>query len=80
MAVSRILDPGRLAAIFVHEFAGLLYLTHITGESQGYASLKSCRPTSVHRRGMVLASSSIYPQDMLLVPLLPQSRCYKNLV
>jgi hypothetical protein len=68
-----------LAAIFVHEFAGLLYLTHFAGKSQGYAALKSRRPTSVHRRGRVLASSSIYPQDMLLVPLLPQAVAIKNL-
>ncbi len=61
MAVGRILVSGRFSAIFtVLEFAGLLYLMRFAGKSPGYASFKSGRPTSVHRRGMGPASSSIH--------------------
>jgi hypothetical protein len=58
-----------LAAIFAGlEFAGFLYLMRFEGKSPGYASLKSGCPTSVHRRGMGLASGGIYPQNMPLIP------------
>ncbi len=60
-AVGGILDSGRLAIIFTGlKFAGLLYLTRFAGESSGYASLKSGRPTSVYCSGMGPASSSRY--------------------
>jgi hypothetical protein len=60
---------GGLAAIFAGlEFAGLLYITRFAGKSPGYASLKSGRPISVHRRGMWPASGGIYLQNMPLIP------------
>jgi purine-nucleoside phosphorylase len=39
-------------------------------KSSGYDSLKSGRPLSVQHRGMGLAGSGIYLQNMLLTPKL----------
>jgi hypothetical protein len=63
---------GGLAAIFPGlEPARLRYLAHFAGKGPGYASLKSGHPTSVHRRGIGLASRGIYPQYMPLILLPP---------
>jgi hypothetical protein len=55
-AVGGILISGGFAAIF----AGLLYLMHFAGESPGYASLKSGRPTYVHHSRIGLARRYIF--------------------
>jgi hypothetical protein len=53
---------GGLAAIFAGlELAGLLHPMSFVGESPSYASLKSGRHMSVHRRGRGPASGDIYP-------------------
>ncbi len=75
VAVGGILVSGGLAAIFAkQESARLRYPTRFAGKSQGYTSVKSGRPTSVHQRGIGLASGSIYPQNMPLIPPLTLSR------
>ncbi len=52
-AVGGILAFGGLAAIFAGlEFAGLRHQARFAGKSPSYASLKSKRPTSVHRSGI----------------------------
>jgi hypothetical protein len=52
-AVGGILVFGGLAAIFAGlEFAGLRHQTPFAGKNSSYASLKSKRPTSVHRSGI----------------------------
>jgi hypothetical protein len=52
-AVGRILVFGGLAAIFAGlEFAGLRHQAPFAGKRPSYASLKSKRPTSVHRSGI----------------------------
>jgi hypothetical protein len=68
-AIGRIPVSGGLAAIF----AGLHYQARFAGKSPGYASLKSGCPMSVHRYGIGLASSGIYPQNMPLIPPPPLS-------
>jgi hypothetical protein len=55
-AVGRILVFGGLAAIAGLEFTGLWHQAHFAGKSPSYASLKSKRPTSVHRSGIGLES------------------------
>ncbi len=68
-AVGRILIFGGLATIFAgSEFAGLLYYMRFASKSSGYASLKSGRPTSVHRCGMGPARGGLHLQKMLLNP------------
>jgi hypothetical protein len=68
VAVGGICISFRLAAIFTRlKFARLLCLMRIAGESPGYASLKSGRPTFVHCCGIGPASCGIYPQNMYLV-------------
>jgi hypothetical protein len=60
VAVGGIPISSKLAAIFARlEFAGFLYSMHFAGESPGCASLKSGRPTFIHRQEMGLASSGI---------------------
>ncbi len=67
VAVNVILYSGGLAALFARlEFVGLLYLQRFAGKSPGYASGQSSCPTSLHRRGMGLASSGKYLQDLPL--------------
>ncbi len=52
-AVGGILVFGGLAALFAGlEFAGLRHQARFAGKSPSYASLKSKRPTSVHRSGI----------------------------
>jgi hypothetical protein len=52
-AVGGILVFGGLAAIFAGlEFALLRHQAHFAGKTPSYASLKSKRPTSVHRSGI----------------------------
>jgi hypothetical protein len=61
-AVGGILVFGGLAAIFAGlEFAGLRHQAHFAGKSPSYASLKSKRPTSVHRSGIGLESGGPDP-------------------
>jgi hypothetical protein len=64
-AVGGILVFGGLAAIFARlEFAGLRHQARFTGKSPSYASLKSKRPTSVHRSGIGPESGGPDPQHI----------------
>jgi hypothetical protein len=64
-AVSGILVFGGLAAIFAGlEFPGLRHQASFAGKSPSYASLKSKRPTSVHRSGIGPESGSPDPQHI----------------
>jgi hypothetical protein len=64
-AVGGILVFGGLAAIFAGlEFAGLRHQARFAGKSPSYASLKSKRPTSVHRSGIGPESGSPDPQQI----------------
>ncbi len=61
-ALGRIPVSGGFAAIFAGvEPARLRYLVLFAGKSPSYASHKSYLPTSVHHRGMGLASGSVHP-------------------
>jgi hypothetical protein len=54
-----------LAAIFAGlEFAGLRHQARFAGKSPSYASLKSKRPTSVHRSGIGPESGGPDPQHI----------------
>jgi hypothetical protein len=65
VAVSRILVSGRMATIFAElEPAWLRHQAWFAGKSPSYASFKSYHPTSVHRSGIGLESSSIYLQNI----------------
>ncbi len=65
----------RVSALFAGlEFAGLFYLMRFPDKSPGYTLHRSGRSKSVRRRGIGLASGSIYPQNMRLIPPPPLSR------
>jgi hypothetical protein len=62
-AIGEILAFGGLAAIFAGlEFAGLRHQARFAGKSPSYASLRSKRPTSVHRSGIGPESAGPDPQ------------------
>jgi hypothetical protein len=64
-AVGGILVFGGLAVIFAKlEPARLRNQARFAGKSPSYASLKSYRPTSVHRRGIRPESGGMYPQHI----------------
>jgi hypothetical protein len=68
-----------MAAIFAGlEFAGLLFITHFAGERPGYASLKSGRSISVHRRRMGLANGRMNLQNIPLISPPPLAAAKKN--
>ncbi len=70
--VGGILITSGLATIFTRlEFAGLLYLMRLAGEIPGFDLHKSSCPVSVHHHRIGPASSGIYLQNMLLIPLPP---------
>ncbi len=46
------------------ELAGLLHLARFAGKSPSYASLKSYRAMSFHRRGIGAESGGIFPPDI----------------
>jgi hypothetical protein len=61
-AVGGILVSSRFAAIFAElELAGLRHQARFAGKSPSYASLKSYRPTSVHRCGIGAESGGNFP-------------------
>jgi hypothetical protein len=64
-AVSGIPVSGRLAAIFAKlEPARLRHQARFAGKSPSDASLKSYRPTAVHRRGIGPESGDMYLQNI----------------
>ncbi len=64
-AVGGILVFGRLATIFAElEPARIQNQARVSGKSPSYASLKSERPTSVHRSGIGPESSGPDPQHI----------------
>jgi hypothetical protein len=64
-AVSGIPVSGGLATIFAQlEPARLRHQARFSGKGPSYASLKSYRPTSVHRRGIGAQSGGIFPPNI----------------
>ncbi len=64
-AISGIPVSGGLAAIFSElEPARLRHQARLAGKGPSYASLKSYRPTSVHRRGIGAESCGLFPPNI----------------
>jgi hypothetical protein len=64
-AVSGIQVSGGLSAIFAElEPARLRHQARFAGKGPSYASLKSYRPTSIHRRGIGAVSGGLFPPNI----------------
>jgi hypothetical protein len=80
-AVGGILVFSGLAAIFAGlEFAGLWHQASFAGKSPSYASLKSKRPTSVHRSGIGPESGGPDPQTSVFAGERVNADIYQELL